>query len=101
MFMLPEIRVLSAVVGTVSKNSPYAAPAAIDRHHVRWPRPSSTVNSRTPLLLSIDGTHGHTDGHGTVTQMLTVEQRAIGNESVPTQLAQCWFTGLAISIGKI
>ena len=25
----------------------------------------------------------------------------IGNESVPIQLAQCWFPGLAISIAKI
>ena len=25
----------------------------------------------------------------------------IGNESVPIQLAQCWFLGLAISIAKI
>jgi len=26
---------------------------------------------------------------------------AIGNESVPTQLAQCWFPGMAISSAKI
>ena len=27
--------------------------------------------------------------------------RRIGNESVPTQLAQCWFPGLAFSNAKI
>jgi len=30
-----------------------------------------------------------------------VRQAEIGNESVPTQLAQCWFPGLAISNAKI
>ena len=32
---------------------------------------------------------------------LWMDCRAIGNESVPIQLAQCWFTGLAISSAKI
>jgi len=30
-----------------------------------------------------------------------VHQAEIGNESVPTQLAQCWFPGLVISNAKI
>ena len=29
------------------------------------------------------------------------EEESVGNESVPTQLAQCWFPGLAISNTEI
>jgi len=34
-------------------------------------------------------------------QLLVDRDKAIGNESVPIQLAQCWFRGMAISNAKI
>jgi len=44
---------------------------------------------------AVDGTVGRTDGQTTVTT------HRIGNESVPIQLAQCWYRGLPISNAKI
>ena len=35
------------------------------------------------------------------TACVQIETGAIGNKSVPIQLAQCWFPGLAISNAKI
>jgi len=36
-----------------------------------------------------------------VTKPLGMQASSIGNKSVPIQLAQCWFPGLAISNAKI
>jgi len=97
---------------------PSAGRAAIDRYLL----PTGPQQQTRRIGAPNDGTDRQTDArqfrrrcwayyassiNGAAAQLLQpsallpAEDDATGNESVPIQLAQCWFSGLAISNAKI
>jgi len=82
----------------VPRSRSTTAPVQWSRGECSWlpQRPLAVTNSRIKYQLSRINYSGRASELGGIVNLL-----ALGNESVPIQLAQCRFPGLAISNAKI